>query len=38
MYHHIIIMNLIIISPNQVLGFSKKNSMLGKIPQKSREY
>lgn len=37
MYHYTISINLIIISPNQVLGFSKKNSILGKIPQKSRE-
>lgn len=34
MYHQTIVINLIIVSPNQVLGFFKNNSMLGKILQK----
>lgn len=32
-YHQTIVINLIIVSLNQVLGFFRKNSMLGKIQQ-----
>jgi len=36
-YHYTVTINLIITSPNQVLGLSKEKSILGKIPWKPRE-